>query len=158
MILKIKKLHPNAVIPAYAHGPDEDAGFDLRAVEPAILTPLVPRLVKTGLAIELPPGVEAQIRSRSGLALKQGLFVLNAPGTVDPSYRGELGVILLWTGYNGNPNSVASPGLGAQLIINEGDRIAQMVVARYEPVTEFVEVELAESNRGSGGFGSTGVK
>jgi dUTP pyrophosphatase len=150
LTLKIKKLAPNAVIPSYAHGPDEDAGFDLRAIQPAILKPLVPTLVKTGLSIALPPGFEAQIRPRSGLALKHGITVLNSPGTVDPGYRGEIGVILLWTGVNRGP--------GAEIIINEGDRIAQMVVARYEPIEFAVEEELAETARGAGGFGSSGLQ
>jgi dUTP pyrophosphatase len=156
MKIKVKKLRDSAVIPTYAHGPDEDAGFDLRAIESTILKPLVPTLVKTGLSIELPPGIEAQIRSRSGLALKQGIMVLNSPGTVDPSYRGEIGVILVWNGHSGL-GPWATPGSGAEIILQEGDRIAQMVVAAYQPVVFEVVNELSDTARGEGGFGSTGV-
>ncbi len=116
--------------------------MDLRAVEDAVLDPGVPRLVPTGLTIELPPGYEAQVRPRSGLALKHAITMPNAPGTIDPGYRGELRVILL--------------NLGREpYTIEPGDRIAQMVVARYEAV-EWVEAELADSRRGDGGFGSSG--
>jgi dUTP pyrophosphatase len=158
LTLKIKKLRPNTVIPEYAHGPDEDSGFDLRAIEPTVLRPFVPTLVKTGLSIELPPGFEAQIRPRSGLALKNGITVLNAPGTVDPSYRGEIGVILVWNGHSSLKGPWATPGSGAEIIIQEGDRIAQMCVTRYERVEFEVVEELADSVRGEGGFGSSGVK
>jgi len=102
----------------------------------------VPRLVPTGLAVEVPPGYEAQVRPRSGLALKHAIAMPNAPGTIDPGYRGEVRVILLNLGR-------------APYTIHAGDRIAQMIVARYEAV-EWVESELAESRRGSGGFGSSG--
>jgi dUTP pyrophosphatase len=121
------------------------AGVDLRAKlpEPIELKPLQRALVKTGLYIELPRGYEAQIRPRSGLAYKQGITVLNSPGTIDADYRGEIGVILV--------------NLSDEVVqLAEGDRIAQMVIARYERA-EWVEVEqLEESDRGSGGFGSTG--
>jgi dUTP pyrophosphatase len=142
MKIRIQRTHPAAVLPAYAHGPDEDAGMDLRAVETVTLAPGVPRLVPTGLTIELPPGYEAQIRPRSGLALKHAITCPNAPGTIDPGYRGEIGVILL--------------NLGREpYTVHPGDRIAQMVVARYEPV-EWDEGGLAGSTRGAGGFGSSG--
>jgi dUTP pyrophosphatase len=144
MQAKIKRLHPDAQIPAYAHGPLEDAGMDLRSVEAVALKPGVPHAVATGLSIELPPGYEAQIRPRSGLALKHAITVPNAPGTIDPAYRGEIKVILL--------NLSAS-----EFAIQPGDRIAQMVIAKYEAV-EFVETELSESQRGAGGFGSSGVQ
>lgn len=145
MKIKIKKLHPNAIIPTYAHGPDEDAGMDLCAVENKILYKDFPTLIKTGLSIELPPGYEAQIRSRSGLALNRGIYVLNAPGTVDPGYRGEIGVVLCWNGFmHGDGPTVRT-----------GDRIAQLVIARYEPV-EWESGDLSTTNRGDGGFGSTG--
>ncbi len=130
------------MLPNYAHGPGEDAGMDLHAVERAILEPGVPRLVPTGLAIELPPGYEAQIRPRSGLALKHAITMPNAPATIDPGYRGEIRVILLNLG-------------SAPYTVEAGDRIAQMIVARYEAV-EWVEQALAESRRGAGGFGSSG--
>lgn len=116
--------------------------MDLCAVEDATLDPGVPRLVPTGLTIEIPPGYEAQVRPRSGLALKHAICMPNAPGTIDPGYRGELRVILL--------------NLGREpYTVHAGDRIAQMVVARYEAV-EWVEGELAGSARGTGGFGSSG--
>jgi len=142
MRISIRRLHPNAVLPSYAHGPDEDAGLDLHAVESVTLEPGLPGLVPTGLAIELPPGFEAQIRPRSGLALKHAITVPNAPATIDPGYRGEIRVILLNLGPV--PYQVAP-----------GDRIAQLIVARYEAV-EWVEGDLADSRRGAGGFGSSG--
>ena len=129
-------------MPVYAHGPDEDAGMDLRALDPATLAPGVPQLVPTGLSIELPPGYEAQIRPRSGLSLKHAITVPNAPATIDPGYRGEIKVILL--------------NLGKENYhINAGDRIAQMVIARYDSI-EWEEGELGDSVRGEGGFGSSG--
>jgi dUTP diphosphatase len=140
--MRIQKLRPDAVLPEYTHGPEEDAGMDLRAVEDVTLEPGVPRLVPTGLAIQVPPGYEAQVRPRSGLALKHAVAMPNAPGTIDPGYRGELRVILL--------------NLGREpYTIHAGDRIAQIIVARYEAV-EWVEGELADSRRGTGGFGSSG--
>lgn len=142
MQISIQRLHPNAVLPSYAHGPGEDAGMDLHAVETVILEPGVPRLVPTGIRIALPRGFEAQVRPRSGLALRHSIVMPNAPGTIDPGYRGELSVILLNLG-------------PAPYTVHPQDRIAQMVVARYE-VVEWVESELAESRRGAGGFGSSG--
>ena len=116
--------------------------MDLCAVEETRLEPGVPRPVATGLAIEVPPGFEAQVRPRSGLALRHSIAMPNAPGTIDPGYRGEVKVILL--------------NLGREAYtIHAGDRIAQMIVARYEAV-EWSEGELAESERGEGGFGSSG--
>jgi dUTP pyrophosphatase len=116
--------------------------MDLCAVEEVTLEPGVPRLVPTGLTVELPPGFEAQVRPRSGLALKHSITMPNAPGTIDPGYRGELRVILL--------------NLGREpYTIHAGDRIAQMIVARYEAV-EWIEEPLTESGRGAGGFGSSG--
>jgi dUTP pyrophosphatase len=140
--IRIQRIHPGAVLPTYAHGPHEDAGMDLIAVEQVTLEPHAPRLVPTGLTIELPPGYEAQVRPRSGLALKHAISMPNAPGTIDPGYRGELRVLLI--------------NLGREpYTVHPGDRIAQMIVARYEPV-EWVEEALAESGRGEGGFGSSG--
>jgi dUTP pyrophosphatase len=142
MKIRIRRLHPDAVLPAYAHGPMEDAGLDLCAVVAAQLEPGVPQAVATGLAIELPPGYEGQVRPRSGLALKKAITVPNAPGTIDLGYRGEIKVILL--------------NLGRETFaIAPGDRIAQLIVARYAAV-EWEEAELAASERGEGGFGSTG--
>jgi dUTP pyrophosphatase len=142
MKIRLKRLHPDAELPAYAHGPAEDAGLDLKAVEDVTLLPQVPALVPTGLSIELPPGFEAQLRPRSGLALKHAITLPNAPATIDPGYRGEIRVILL--------------NLGREPYqIHRGDRIAQMVIARYEAI-EWEETELAGSRRGAGGFGSSG--
>ena len=142
MKVRIKRLRADAFLPDYAHGPTEDAGLDLRAVEPVTLAPGVAQLVPTGIAIELPPGHEAQIRPRSGLALRHAITLPNSPATIDPGYRGEIRVILL--------------NLGKEdYLIQRGDRIAQMVIARYESV-EWEEGELRDSARGSGGFGSSG--
>jgi dUTP pyrophosphatase len=116
--------------------------MDLRAVEDVALEPGVPRLVPTGLTIELPAGYEGQVRPRSGLALNHSIAMPNAPGTIDPGYRGELRVILL--------------NLGREpYTVRAGDRIAQLIVARYEHV-EWLEGGLADSARGQGGFGSSG--
>lgn len=123
------------------------AGMDLRASlsEPRTLKPLERSIVGTGLFIELPVGIEAQVRPRSGLAAKKGITVLNAPGTIDADYRGEIGVILV------NLSS-------EDFVINNGERIAQLVIAKHERA-EWNEVdELSETDRGEGGFGSTGVK
>ncbi|MDY6205537.1 MAG: dUTP diphosphatase [Prevotella sp.] len=145
-MIKIKVVnHSRHPLPAYAT--PESAGMDLRAHidAPITLRPLERRLVPTGLFIALPPGYEAQVRPRSGLALKHGITVLNAPGTVDSDYRGELGVLLV------NLSSEA-------FVINDGERIAQMVISRHEQA-EFVAVEqLDETQRGAGGYGHTGVK
>jgi dUTP pyrophosphatase len=117
--------------------------MDLCAVEAVTLEPGVPGLVPTGLTIELPPGYEAQVRPRSGLALKHGITMPNAPGTIDPGYRGELKVILL--------------NLGREpYLIKAGDRVAQMIVSRYVAV-EWEETALKPSRRGVGGFGSSGT-
>ena len=121
------------------------AGMDLRTSieEPVTLQPLERRLFPTGLFMELPAGYEAQIRPRSGLALKHGLTVLNTPGTIDADYRGEVGIILV--------NLSSEP-----FTINPGDRIAQMVIARHEQ-PEIVEVaEISQTDRGAGGFGHSG--
>jgi dUTP pyrophosphatase len=142
MKIPVKLLSPDAKLPAYAHGPGEDAGMDLHALEDVVLEPNVAGLVPTGLAIELPPGYEAQIRPRSGLALRHSITVPNSPATIDPGYRGEIKVILL--------------NLGREPYrVHAGDRIAQMVIARYEAI-EWVEADLKESARGTGGFGSSG--
>ena len=130
------------MIPRYAHGPNEDAGMDLHSVESVTLRPGETKLVPTGLAIELPAGYEAQIRPRSGLALKYSITLPNSPATIDPGYRGEIRVILL--------------NLGREPFqISPGERIAQMVIARYEAI-EWEEGELGDSVRGDGGFGSSG--
>lgn len=123
------------------------AGMDLRAniLEQITLKPLERTIVKTGLFIELPIGIEAQVRPRSGLAAKKGITVLNAPGTVDADYRGEIGVILVNLSND-------------DFVIKNGERIAQLVIAKHERA-EWEQVEsLSETSRGKGGFGSTGVK
>lgn len=142
--VRVRRVRPSELpLPRYqtAHA----AGLDLLAdlAEDARLEPLERRLIPTGLSIELPEGFEAQVRPRSGLALKQGLTCLNSPGTIDADYRGEIGVILI--------NLSKEP-----VILRRGDRVAQLVVA---PVSraELIEVaELSDSTRGQGGFGSTG--
>ena len=137
-----KSHHP---LPAYAT--ELSAGMDLRANidEPIVLKPMERRLVPTGLHIAVPVGYEAQVRPRSGLALKKGITVLNAPGTVDADYRGDVGVILI--------NLSDEP-----FTIEDGERIAQMVIARHEHA-EFIPVDvLDETERGEGGYGHTGVK
>lgn len=135
--------HSRHALPAYATA--QSAGMDLRANtdEPIVLQPLERRLIPTGLYMALPPGYEAQVRPRSGLALKQGITVLNAPGTIDADYRGEVGVLLI--------NLSNQP-----FTVNDGERIAQMVIARHEQA-ELVSVEvLDETERGAGGYGHTG--
>lgn len=132
-------------LPAYAT--PQSAGMDLRAniEDPITLRPLERRIVPTGLYIALPEGYEAQVRPRSGLALKHGIAVLNSPGTIDSDYRGEIGVLLI--------NLSDTP-----FVINAGERIAQMVVARHEQA-ELIEVEeLDDTERGAGGYGHTGVE
>ena len=136
------KTHPAAVLPSYAR--PGDAGMDVCACEAATLQPGERQLVKTGLVMELPHGTEAQMRPRSGLALKQGITLLNTPGTIDEGYRGEVGIILI--------------NLGSEPFdIQPGMRIAQMVIA---PVLHVDTVEVSEVSgtaRGAGGFGSTGA-
>ncbi len=142
MTLRFRRIHPDAALPSYAH--EGDAGMDVRSVEELELAPGARALVHTGLVMMLPPGWEAQVRPRSGLALKHGVTVLNTPGTIDAGYRGEVGVILV--NFGDRPFKVS-----------KGDKVAQVVVA---PVTraEIVETsELDETERGAGGFGSTGV-
>ncbi|WP_158975085.1 dUTP diphosphatase [Cellulophaga sp. L1A9] len=135
----------NHELPHYETG--ASAGMDLRAhVQKAItLAPLERTIVKTGLFIELPVGFEAQVRPRSGLAAKKGVTVLNAPGTIDADYRGEIGVILV--------NLSKEP-----FTIENGERIAQLVIAKHERAVWKLVEELSETKRGEGGFGSTGVK
>ena len=132
-------------LPAYAT--PQSAGMDLRAniEEPVVLHPMERKLIGTGLHIALPEGYEAQVRPRSGLALKHGITVLNSPGTVDADYRGEVMVLLI------NLSD-------KDFVVNDGERIAQMVIAKHEQ-GDFIEVEvLDETERGEGGYGHTGVK
>lgn len=135
----------NQPLPQYAT--PQSAGMDLRAniEEPIALKPLERRLIPTGLYIALPVGFEAQIRPRSGLALKHGITVLNSPGTIDADYRGELMVLLINLSQE-------------EFVINPGERIAQMVIARHEQIEFQLVEELDETERGAGGYGHTGVK
>lgn len=141
MKLFVKRLSPNATLPAYAH--PGDAGLDLFAAAAVSIEPGESRLVGTGISIELPPNTEAQVRPRSGLALKQGITVLNTPGTIDHGYRGEVGVILI---NHGRSRFDVQPGM----------KIAQLVVAPFLSVSVEETTELSTTARGHGGFGSTG--
>ena len=142
--MKVKIINRSS-FPAPAYVTDLSAGMDLKAdiAEPVTLGPLQRAVIPTGLYIALPEGTEAQIRPRSGLAARQGITVLNSPGTVDADYRGEIKVILV------NLSDTAA-------VINPGDRIAQMVIARYEKIQWEETESLEETSRGEGGFGSTG--
>lgn len=171
MNVKIKRLHPDAFTPRYArHG---DAGFDLYSTEDVIIEPGETKLIPTGLAFEIPPGFEMQIRPRSGISLKTKLRVANSPGTIDSGYRGEVKVMFENIGcdeiyrdgrriryvrnINENGVKIDEYVLDGSYIIRKGDRIAQGVIA---PVirTEFEEVSvLSETERGVCGFGSTGI-
>ena len=142
--VKVKKLHPQAVVPGYMT--EHAAGMDLCTVidAPVSLSPGERTLLPTGLAMEIPPGFEGQVRPRSGLALKQGIALVNSPGTIDADYRGEIGIIII--------------NHGTEIVeFQPGDRVAQLIIA---PVTqaELIEVDdLNDSARSSGGFGHTGV-
>ena len=142
MTVKVLRTDPAAQLPTYAH--PGDAGMDVRSVEDVTLEPGARALVRTGLVLMLPPDAEAQVRPRSGLALKHGVTVLNSPGTIDAGYRGEVGVILV--------------NLGAEpFVVEKGMKIAQLVVS---PVAQAAVVEVSDvdaTDRGAGGFGSTGA-
>ena len=144
--MKVKVINKGAnPLPAYATA--FAAGLDVRAdnVEPIVLKPLGRAIVPTGLYLEIPAGYEVQVRPRSGLAAKKGITVLNAPGTIDADYRGEVCVILV--------------NLGADdFVVERGERIAQLVLAKHEVIEWEEASELADSERGAGGFGSTGAK
>ena len=142
MTLSFKRVHPDAVLPAYAH--PSDAGMDIRSVKALVIPAGRRALVPTGLVVNLPPGYEAQVRPRSGLALKAGVTVLNTPGTIDAGYRGEIGVILANFGED-------------DFEVKVGDRVAQLVIAPVTQPTIVEAAEVDETDRGAGGFGSTGV-
>jgi len=142
MKIKFRKVHPGATLPAYAH--PGDAGMDVCACAALTIQPGARALVPTGLVMELPPGTEAQMRPRSGLALKHGITLLNAPGTIDEGYRGELGVILI---NHGQEPFHITPGM----------RIAQMVIAPVLRMEVESAAELTDTSRGTGGFGSSGI-
>ena len=143
MNIIIKKLSPNAVLPSYAH--PGDAGMDLCACEGVVIASGAFAVVKTGIALELPAGTEGQVRPRSGLAAKHGVTVLNAPGTIDEGYRGEIGVILI---NHGKDTFHVEPGM----------RIAQLVIAPTHRATLRETAALTDTSRGAGGFGSTGIR
>ncbi|WP_040210513.1 dUTP diphosphatase [Clostridium polynesiense] len=141
--LKVLRIHENAVIPNYAH--PGDAGLDLYSVEEVIIKPGKSALISTGIKIELPPNTEAQVRPRSGLALKYSLTVLNTPGTIDEGYRGEIKVILINHGIE-------------NFKVEKGMKIAQMVVAPVYPVKVTEVQDISETMRSEKGFGSSGLK
>ena len=142
-VVKFKKLNKDAIIPDYAH--KGDAGMDLYSIQDDIIEPLTWKLIPTGLACELPEGTEGQVRSKSGIALKNGVFVLNTPGTVDENYRGEIGVVL----YNLNTKE--------PFVIKKGQKIAQYVINAIEYVDTIEVEQLDSTDRGEGSFGSTGL-
>jgi dUTP pyrophosphatase len=140
--VKVKRLSDRATLPKYQH--NGDAGMDVCAIDDHLLSVGCRKLIPTGLAFELPEFCMIDVRPRSGLAIKHGVTVLNSPGTIDPNYRGELGVILI--------------NLGAVTFeIKAGDRIAQIVFKQFYTATLIEAETLGESDRGSGGFGSTGI-
>ena len=141
-LIKFKKLYEDVTLPNYAH--KEDAGMDIYSNEETVIKSGSWGLVKTGFCMELPSGYEAQVRSKSGLALKSGIFVLNSPGTVDENYRGEVGVILM---------NVSKE----DYIISKNQKIAQMVINKVEHFETIEVKEVSETDRGEGGFGSTGL-
>lgn len=140
--LRVKRLSPTAILPQRAH--DTDSGLDLFCDESVLVRAGNRALVHTNIAIELEPGYEGQVRSKSGLALNKGLMVLNSPGTIDAPYRGEVGVIIFNT-------------TGGDVLIEKGTKIAQLVIQKVElPPVEEID-ELSDTERGAGGFGSTGL-
>ena len=142
MTVRFRKVHPDAALPSYAH--PSDAGMDVRSVEDLTIAPGRRALVHTGLVMLLPPMYEAQVRPRSGLALKSGITVLNTPGTIDSGYRGEVGVILVNFG-------------DTDFQVKKGDKVAQIVIAPVVQAQVVETSEVDETDRGAGGFGSTGV-
>lgn len=142
MKLLIELINEAAVLPSYAH--EGDAGMDLYSIDNTLIYPGEIKLIHTGIKIQLPPNTEAQIRPRSGLALKNGITVLNTPGTIDEGYRGEIGVILINHGKE-------------EFQVNKGMKIAQMIIKPVIRVSISKAESLEETARGEGGFGSTGV-
>ncbi|CEN88993.1 deoxyuridine 5'-triphosphate nucleotidohydrolase [[Clostridium] sordellii] len=142
MKLLVEKINEKAIIPFQAH--EGDAGIDLFSVEEVTLKPMDRKLIHTGIRIQLPNNTEAQIRPRSGLALKNGITVLNTPGTIDEGYRGEIGIILINLG-------------DKDFKVEEGMKIAQMVIKPTLSISVEEVLELTETSRGEGGFGSTGL-
>ena len=142
MLLKVERIHKDAIIPNCAH--EGDAGLDLYSIEEKAINPGESALIKTGIKLELPPQSEAQVRPRSGLALKFGITVLNTPGTIDEGYRGEVGVILINHGKN-------------TFTVEKGMKIAQMVIKPVWKIDVIEVGELSSTERAEGGFGSTGL-
>lgn len=142
MKLLVQKIEEDAIVPYKAH--KEDAGMDLFSIEDKTLKPMERKLIRTGIKIELPKNTEAQIRPRSGLALKNGITVLNTPGTIDEGYRGEIGIILINLSKE-------------EFRVEKGMKIAQMVIKPIININVEVISELSESSRGEDGFGSTGI-
>ncbi len=140
--IRVLKLKEDAILPEKAH--EDDAGYDLFAQEGVVIPPGESRLVPTGIALGLPPMTEAQIRPRSGLALKNQITLLNTPGTIDAGYRGEIGVIMINHGKQ-------------DFEVKKGMKIAQMVIGRVWPTELILADSLEDTERGSGGFGSTGT-
>jgi len=144
--VRFRRLPSNPDLPLPERATLQSAGYDVRSAEKSVtLEPGERRLVSTGLVMELPEGIECQVRPRSGMALKHGITLPNSPGTIDPDYRGELGVIM----QNLGPESVT---------LDRGERIAQLVFARFETPDTLEMDELSETDRGKGGFGSTGSR
>lgn len=142
MLLKVERIHKDAIIPNCAH--EGDAGLDLYSIEEKVINPGESALIKTGIKLELPPQSEAQVRPRSGLALKFGITVLNTPGTIDEGYRGEVGVILINHGKN-------------TFTVEKGMKIAQMVIKPVWKIDVIEVGELSSTERAESGFGSTGL-
>lgn len=142
LVIKFKKEDKTAMLPSYAH--PEDAGMDIFSNEEKLIPAKTWALVKTGFSMELPCGYEAQVRSKSGLTLKSGLIVLNSPGTIDENYRGEISVILM---------NVAD----VDYKVEKHQKIAQMVINKVEHFKKIEVSEMSQTNRGNGGFGSTGI-
>ena len=142
-LVRFHRLAHNPDLPLPSPATEGAAGYDVRAAEEVVLEPGGTRAVATGLVLELPPGVEAQVRPRSGLALREGVVVPNSPGTIDPDFRGELKVILM--NLSSHPVAIA-----------RGDRVAQLVFARFERPSVVETDQVGETGRGGGGFGSTG--
>lgn len=139
--LKVVKIHKDAILPNYAH--DGDAGLDIYSIEEKFLEPGERALIKTGIKIQLPKGTEAQMRPRSGLAIKHGISLVNSPGTIDEGYRGEIGVIIINHGQE-------------SFMVEKGMKICQMVIKPVWKVNVEESFELDDTERGTGGFGSTG--
>jgi dUTP pyrophosphatase len=146
MVVRFARLPSNPDLPLPERATPHAAGYDVRSAEERVtLQPGEIRLVATGLRMELPEGIECQVRPRSGLALKHGVTLPNSPGTIDPDYRGELRIIM--------------QNLGREAVtLERGERIAQLVFARFEAPAIALEDTLSDTDRGSGGFGSTGVR